>query len=625
MFETRRLVNLFLILRTCKMEFFGAINSDMEELIRKEDFIKAANLKKYKIARLADVLMKTLKLEQVNKVYQDSFSENSLLFIDQVLGKLEVQYTIRPEDLENLPKEGAFVTVSNHPYGGIDGLILLRIVSEHRPDYRLMANFLLQKIQPLREHFLAVNPFDKDQVTTSSLSGMKVALTHLREGHPVGIFPAGEVSTLQRKNVTDKQWSKPALKLVKHAKVPIVPIYFRGGNSALFHLLGLINPILRTAKLPSELLNKKNRVIEVRIGKPISVDEQRQFEDLERFGRYVRSKTYALGSSLEVKRFFRNSLRRKSKAEAIQAPQPIEVMAKEITFLERDHLLFESSGYKVFCAPSQLIPATLQEIGRLREITYREVGEGTNHACDLDEFDLYYQHLIIWDTKEQAIVGGYRIGKGADIMRGFGIRGFYVFQLFKIRRKFFPVLKESLELGRSYVVQAYQRKPLPLFLLWKGILVFLLKNPEYRYLIGPVSISSRFSGFSKGILIEFLKRHYNHEKFSSFIKPRNAFKPHDKDLDVDILLESSQKDLAKLDKLIQEIDPLHLNIPVLFKKYIKQNAKVIGFNLDPKFNDALDGLMLLDIYDVPAATIQSLMKEMNNPELNEAMKKRNLT
>jgi len=597
----------------------------MQDLFNKEDFIKAANLKKYKAERLADLFMKTLKLEKVNEVYQKAYSDNSLDFIDKVLETLEVQYQLSAEDLEKLPKDGPFITVSNHPYGGIDGLLLLRIVSSKRTDFRVMANFLLQKIEPLKTQFLTVNPFDKEQADKSNMTGIKEALTHLREGHPIGLFPAGEVSTLQRKNVTDKQWSKAALKLIKSAKVPVVPIYFRGGNSALFHLLGLINPVLRTAKLPSELLNKKNKVIEVRIGKPISVAEQAQFEDLERFGRYIRSKTYALGSALEVKGFFRNTLRRKPKPEPIQEPQPAEVIRQEIAQLDKDHLLFETSGYKVFCAPSQMIPKTLQEIGRLREITYREVGEGTNHACDLDEFDLYYQHLIIWDAEAGAIVGGYRIGKGAEIMRAYGIRGFYIFQLFKVKRKFFPVLKESLELGRSYIVKEYQRKPLPLFLLWKGILVFLLKNPEYRYLIGPVSISNQFSGFSKGVLIEFLKRDFYHNQYAQLVKPRNKFKPDPKDVDVDILLESSQKDLAKLDKLIQEIEPKPLNIPVLFKKYIKQNAKVIGFNLDPKFNDALDGLMLLDIYDVPAATIQSLMKEMNNPELNSALKQRNIS
>lgn len=597
----------------------------MHNLIDKDDFINAAQLKKYKASRLADVLMKTLKLKRVNAVYKKAYSENSLEFIDTALEQLAVQFHVNPDDLKHIPTEGAFVTISNHPYGGIDGLILIRIMSDHRSDFKAMANFLLQKIEPIKDHLIPVNPFDDRVSAKSSFGGMKEALKHLKGGHPLGIFPAGEVSTFHQNHVADKQWNSSTIRMIQHAGVPIVPVYFHGGNSAFFHILGFINPILRTAKLPSELLNKKKKVIEVRIGKPIDLKEQEQFPEPEVLARYLRSKTYALGSALEVKRFFRNELRRKQKPEPILAGLPQDEVVAEIETLRRDHWLFDSSSFSVFCAPSPMLPIALQEIGRLREITYRAVGEGTNHAFDLDEFDLYYQHLIIWDNKAQKIAGGYRVGRGKEIMRAYGIRGFYVHQLFKVKRKFSPILKESLELGRSYIVAEYQKKPLPLFLLWKGILVLLLKNPEYRYLLGPVSISSRFSGFSQGILIEFMKRHFYNEELACLIKPRKSFRIPNTKADVDLLLKSSSKDLAKLDKLIQDIEPTRLNIPVLFKKYIKQNAKVIGFNLDPKFNNALDGLMLLDIYDIPASTIQSLLKEVNDSDLELALKKRNLS
>lgn len=596
----------------------------MEPLIKREDILSATNFKTLKIDRLVQLVMKTLKLEAVNELYQKSFADNSLEFIDKVFSELNLKFHISEKDLANIPAEGGFITVSNHPYGGIDGLILLRIIAEKRPDYKVMANYLLQKIDPLRDNFLAVNPFDKNTSAKSSMSGMKETLRHLSEGKPIGIFPAGEVSSINKRSISDKKWNDSAIKLIKKANVPVVPVYFSGGNSALFHILGLINPKLRTIKLPSELVNKKNKTIEVRIGKPISIKEQAQFEDPEKYGRYLRSKTYAQGSALEVKRFFKNSLKKSSIPEAILDPIPKEIITEEIENLKRDYYLFESGNYQVYCAPSQMLTRTLQEIGRLREITYRAVGEGTNHAFDLDEYDLYYQHLIIWDKETQAIVGGYRIGKGADIMRAFGIKGFYLHALFKIKKPIWPYFREALELGRSYIVQEYQRKPLPLFLLWKGILVFLLKNPGYRYLTGPVSISNQFSGFSKGILIEFLKRDYFDPYFAKHIKPRKSFKVDPKLVDVDILLESSQKDLAKLDKIIQEIEPMGLNLPVLFKKYIKQNAKVVAFNIDPKFNNALDGFMILDVYDIPNDTLKSLMKELDIPELNEAILSRNL-
>jgi hypothetical protein len=232
--------------------------------------------------------------------------------------------------------------------------------------------------------------------------------------------------------------------------------------------------------------------------------------------------------------------------------------------------------------------------------------------------------LIIWDRESARIVGGYRIGLGGKIMEAYGVRGFYIRQLFKIKPPLYPCLKEALELGRSYIVEAYQRKPLPLFLLWKGILVFLLRNPSYRYLIGPVSISNRFSGFSKGILIAFLKSYFYDHGLAKHVKPKKSFRINKQDIDIDILLSSSQRDLSKLDRIIEDIEPMGLRLPVLFKKYLKQNAKVIGFNRDPKFNDALDGLMLLDINDIPQQTIVSLMREVNDPKLDEALQERNL-
>lgn len=595
----------------------------MKKLISAEDILTAANLKRIKVKRLTDVIMKVLKLDQVNQLYENAYCDDPNEFIDRILDQVGVQYKVRPEELERIPKEGAFIAVSNHPYGGIDGLILMRLLGGQREDAKVMANYLLERIIPLRPYILPVNPFDPNQSRESSMSGMKLMLSHLRDGHPLGIFPAGEVSSLHKNHITDRQWNKSALKLMQRAEVPIVPIYFKGRNSVLFHLVGMINPAFRTAKLPSELLNKQDRTVEVRIGTPIKIKEQQQFKDVDQFGRYIRSRTYALGSALEVRRFFKNRPFRNKKIEPIQEPQDPKLIAKEMRSLG-DHWLFDSSNFSVYSAPSHRIPNVLKEIGRLREITYRQVGEGTNHALDLDEFDLYYHQLVIWDREAEKIVGGYRIGLGKDIMHTLGIRGFYLFQLFKLKRPLRPLMEESLELGRSFIIEEYQRKPLPLFLLWKGILVFLLKNPGYRYLTGPVSISNQFSGFSKGVLIEFLKKDFYNGDLAKHIRPRKKFRVNPKDVDINILLESSQKDLSKLDKIIQDIEPMGLKLPVLFKKYIKQNARIVGFNLDPKFNNALDGMMILDIYDVPSSTIISLMKEMNDDDLTKALFERNL-
>lgn len=597
----------------------------MKHLFTTEEVQASLPFKRFKTEHIARAAMRLLKLHDVNTLYSNACaSESPMDFIDRILEQIDLEFHISEKDLQNLPKEGAFITVSNHPYGGIDGLILMRLVGAYRPDFKVLANYLLERIEPLNEMFLPVNPFEQRVSRETSLAGMRAALTHLRAGKALGCFPAGEVSSIHGRFITDTTWNKSAIKLMAKAEVPIVPIYFGGSNSLLFHLLGMINPLLRTARLPGELMNKQHRRIEVRIGKPIKPSEQKQFEDLDQLGRYIRSKTYALGTALEVKPFFQYSLRRKKEAQAIGEPPPAGTVKAEIEALGKKHFLLRSSNYDVYCAPSQKLPHTLMEIGRLREITYRAEGEGTHQAYDIDEFDLYYHHLIIWDRDAACIVGGYRIGKGSEIMQEYSVKGFYIRQLFKIRPKLYPMLSESLELGRSFIVQSYQRKPLPLFLLWKGILVFLLKHPNYRYLTGPVSISNQFSGFSKGILIEFLKRNFYDADLAQSIKPKQHFRVPAVDVDIDILLRSSQQDLSKLDQLIEDIEPMGLRLPVLFKKYIKQNAKVIGFNTDPKFNNALDGLMVLDIYDVPSQTIISLMRELNDPSLEKAMMERNL-
>jgi hypothetical protein len=368
---------------------------------------------------------------------------------------------------------------------------------------------------------------------------------------------------------------------------------------------------LRTAKLPSEFLNKKRKPIKIRIGSAVTVKEQEGFTEIYQFGRFLRAKTYSLNSRVEVKRFFNYSLSRKPRPEPVAAPVPQTKILEEIAGIEKDHLLFKLKNFAVYCSPSHAIPSILNEIGRLREITFREVGEGTNRSIDLDEFDLYYHQLFIWDMDASCIVGAYRIGKGAEILHEFGPGGFYVQSLFRMKEGFMPVLQQSLELGRSFVVKEYQRQPMPLFLLWKGILYFLLKNPDYRYLIGPVSISNNYSKISKEMIIKFIMLHHFDWNMARLILPRNAFKFKSQDPNINVIMEN-MSDINKLDQIIGDVDQLNTGLPVLLKKYIKLNAKIVGFNVDPMFNNCLDGLILLDVYDVPKTVIESLSKEVND-------------
>ncbi len=567
---------------------------------------------------VARILMQLLGLKKVNRTFSNLRDKEGLDFITALQDQLEIKIEISEEDKKRIPAAGAFIAISNHPFGGIDNLLLIKIIGDIRKDFKLLGDSLTRKIEPIANHIIRDNPFDSDS-PGSRFTGLKCSLKHLSEGNALGLFPAPEEAayTSDSFQVQDTQWNNQIIQFIKKAEVPVIPVYFAGSNSWIFHLLGRIHPILKSAKLPSELINKKRKTIRIRIGNPISVKEQKELGDYSRLGRYLRARTYALGTHLEVRKFFKNPLKRLQRVEPIIEAIKPNLIQQEIDALDQQYLLFESKAYRVICAPAAAIPNTLIEIGRLREITFREVGEGTNRSFDLDEFDLYYHQLIIWDSEASKIVGAYRIGKGKDIFDLYGNKGFYLQSLFRIKKPFNKILQESLELGRSFIVKEYQRKPLSLFLLWKGILYFLIKNPEYRYMIGPVSISNDYSKFSKTLIVEYLKQNHYQASLAKHIQARKEFVVQD-DLKIDkaIILENAQTNINQLDSIIKDVEQ-KFSMPVLLKKYLSMGGQLIGFNIDPKFNNALDGFIILDIFNVPTTMIESLSKELNDPQMME--------
>ncbi|ANH59378.1 GNAT family N-acyltransferase [Dokdonia donghaensis] len=559
-------------------------------------------------------LMKVLKISTANKIYDRNKHLGDLEFLNALLDEFKIKFEIPEEDLKRLPKSGAYITISNHPLGGIDGILLLKLMLEQRPDFKIIANFLLHRIEPLKPYVMPVNPFENKKDVKSSIAGFKSAISHLRDGHPLGVFPAGEVSTYKDdKLIIDKPWEEAAMKLIKKAEVPVVPIYFHAKNSRLFYQLSRLSDTLRTAKLPSELLTQKHRVIKVRIGNPIKVAAQKEHESLADFTEFLRKKTYMLANSFE-----KNSLLKDipQKLKVTKEPKKIvteissDLIEDEILRLrEKDRRLLQSKNYEVYLAPAQEIPNILREIGRLREITFRAIGEGTNEAIDLDKFDRYYYHMFLWDNKENTLAGAYRMGLGSKIYKEYGIDGFYLQDLFRFEPELHKMMSESIEMGRAFITKEYQQKPMPLFLLWKGIVHTTLRFPEHKYLIGGVSISNQFSNFSKSLMIEFMKSHYYDPYVAQYIRPKKEWKVKLKDADKEFVFDESKADLNKFDKLIEEVEPGSLRLPVLIKKYIKQNAKVIAFNVDPLFNNAIDGLMYIRISDLPESTVKPVMEE----------------
>jgi len=583
------------------------------KVITTEEFAKATKLDKLKMPGLAALLMEIMKINQVNELFAQAQPKQGPEFVDAILEGCGIDIEFDEKELKNIPVSGSFVSIANHPYGGIEGMVLLKILCMVRPDSKLMANFLLKKIPNLSDYFIAVNPFENVE-HSSSISGLKNTLELLANGTPIGIFPAGEVSTykVDKQQITDRLWHPVVGKIIAKAKVPVVPIYFHGNNGLLFNLLSLIHPTLRTAKLPSELFNKHGHTIKLRIGKPINVEDIPDYTNSTKLLSFLRARTYALGTGLEnEKKIFkpRNIFKIKKLPEAIVPEISRAIIEKEVEPLREEYKVWTEKNYEVFIVPTASIPNIIREIGRLREVTFRDIGEGTNKASDLDEYDIYYHHLFIWDFVAKMIVGAYRIGLGDEIFYSIGKKGFYISELFKIKPQFNPVLKRSIELGRSWIRKEYQQKPLPLFLLWKGILKYLIDNPRYNYLIGPVSISNSFSKFSKSLIVDYIYRnHFDHE-MAQFVKPRKKFKVDLSSIDTDLLM-GGEDTFKGLDNLISEVETRNMKVPVLLRQYIALNAKIICFNIDPKFSDCLDGFLVLDLEKVPQDILEKLGKNL---------------
>ncbi len=570
------------------------------------DSLQEAGILNIKNATAQKLLLSYLKINKINnliKLANVSKQESEAVSINKVLDKLNIHVSIPETELKNIPKTGPFIVMSNHPFGFLDGIIMIKTLNEIYPEFKVLANFFLKDIAPsLSNSFIDLNPFESK--SRDNVQGLKKALNQLKNGHPLGIFPAGEVSTMQKGlgKIEDKEWDSSVIKFLIKANVPIVPMFFEGHNSLIFHLLGKVHPYLRTLSIPSEFFKKENKTIHVRIGKPVYPETLSELSSAEKKGKYLRTCLFALKSTNEIKKVKRIY---KKPADIIYpvAPQLIE---QEVTNIRSNDLLFEKSDFEVYLTESKNIPNIIRELGRLREITFREVGEGTNQKIDIDSFDTYYSQLFIYKRTTKQIIGAYRVGFGNKFIKEKGIKGFYVNSLFDLDEKLGLVLENSIELGRSFVIKEFQQKPLPLFLLWQGILHILMKNTDVQYIIGPVSISNDFSRFSKDLLIAFIKKHCYDYNLAKYVQPKKEFIVKTDPESIEVILERNKGDMQKLDKFISGIEPGYMNIPVLLKQYIRQNAKIIGFNVDPNFNDSLDGLMILAVKDLPEETYRFL-------------------
>lgn len=562
------------------------------------------------------IVERILGITKINEVYNASKGTDSPdEFSRRVLNYLNLSYEIPEKELESLQKiEGPLLIVSNHPFGGIEALILIRVLSRIRPQYKILANFLLLHIPELKPQFLGINPFGTQESVRENLASTRESIRILQEGGLLAVFPAGEVSArvLPRKQVKDKPWDASIARIAKNTGATVVPIFFEGGNSNLFHLIGMLSMRLRTFFLIRELTYPAFNRVKFKIGKPIPPARLAEFSSDQARIEYLQSKTYLIGYHLthphiRLKRIRANTM--KPSLEKIIAPIDSEILAKEISHLTAEHLLVDKGDMQVFQAEAKDIPQTLREIGRLREIAFRASGEGSGKAVDLDIYDDYYIQLFVWNKEKQEIVGGYRIGKSDEILDRFGKSGLYTISLFKIKSELFDQIGPSLEMGRSFVREEYQKSYLPLMLLWMGIGHFVQKNLKYRFLFGPVSITNDFHTASQSLLISFLRQNSLHAGLKDLVSPRKNFKGDTKLDHPKFYNAFSIQNLNDVQELISEIETQNLKVPILLKHYLKLGGQLLAFNVDPDFNNVVDGLIIVDLSRTERKMLEKYMSK----------------
>ncbi|MDZ7815239.1 MAG: GNAT family N-acyltransferase [Planctomycetota bacterium] len=551
---------------------------------------------KSKVLGLArTVLEHTLKFPQLNKLYREiAEREDDRHFCDRLLEALNVEIKTGKGEIDRIPEEGPVVVVANHPFGAIEGALLASLLLKRRPDVKILTNSLLGHVPDLDDLCIYVDPFGKKESVASNARPLVNAIKWVRNGGLLAVFPSGEVSHLQvtKRKIIDPPWLQTVGRIIQKTGAIALPIYFQGSNSFLFQVAGLVHKRLRTVMLPREFLNKKNKVFRVAVGNPIPRRKLDSFESEAELTEYLRKRTYLLQNKFlkETRGGGASSDSREEKLEKIVEPLPPEEVHGELNSLDDDCLLVEGYGFQVFCERGDRIPALMHEIGRLREITFRKVGEGTGLKIDTDEFDKDYYQLFVWDPKKENIVGAYRIGRIDKIIERKGLNGLYINTLYEFDEELFDSIDNSLELGRSFVVPEYQRSFAPLMLLWKGIGHFTCAHPEYRYLVGPVSINDNYSIFSRQLMISYLKETNFLHELAKHVKPRSPFKNRKIKGYKTGPISSMVTDIEELSNLITDFEDMQNSVPVLLRQYLKLGGKILAFNVDPSSQTHLTDL-----------------------------------
>tara|TARA_R110002126_G_scaffold16527_27_gene66076 strand:- start:5196 stop:6902 length:1707 start_codon:yes stop_codon:yes gene_type:complete len=509
-------------------------------------------------------------------------------FIEQVLDYFNFSYSARDNEIARIPASGKVVIIANHPIGSLDGLALIKLISDIRPDVKIIANQLLMSVVALHSLLLPVNNMEGG----TERGRLTEIRKHLQHDGALVLFPAGEVSRLTPNGVRDGKWHNGFLRFATAAKAPILPIYIDGRNSALFYGASMLYKPLATMLLVQEMFKQQRKSIGMRIGEQIPYDSYGQLplpakEQLKLFKKHL----YRLAKDKAP------LLRTQS---TVAHPEPRGELKTELAKCQQ--LGTTSDGKLIYLYHHQQSSALMREIGRLRELAFRAVGEGTGNKRDIDKYDSYYHHLILWDPQELEMVGAYRLAPGADVLARSGIEGLYTNSLFHYEESMQPYLQAGLELGRSFVQPRYWGKR-SLDYLWYGIGAYLKHYPQIRYLFGAVSMSASYPQNARDLLVYF----YSHY-FGSVQAPAEARQPYLLSAEQQQVLSQQfggsdyTSDFVRLKLMLTNMG---LTVPTLYKQYselcLPGGASFLAFSTDPAFADCVDGLVLVDLHQLKPA------------------------
>ena len=562
-----------------------------------------------------------IPIRRLDRIYAGALvrTETQGNVFDGLLREMNVTYKVREADLKHVPLEGPAVVFSNHPFGMLDGILLASLLLRLRPDVKLLANQLLGCMDELAAHCILVDNMMGEGHELANRRGIREALDWVKQGHMLIVFPAGEVASWSRhhRRVLDPQWNRNMARIARMTGAKSIPAFISGTNSVGFHLAGMINPRLRTLFLPHELINKCGRRMEVRLGSPVESETLKAIRDDEKAIDLLRWNSSLLALRDRIgsprTRFFPAGWQPK---HAVAPPEDPAALLRELHSLAPDALLESVGNMRVYALGSRQAPRVVREIGRLRELTFRASGEGTGKARDLDRFDAYYTHLVLWNDDRREIAGAYRVGNVQRILHRYGMRGLYTASLFRFQPSFFAKVGPALELGRSFVHLDYQRQYAPLLVLWKGIGSYLVRHPETPILFGAVSISADYSLASREVLTSFLGAHSVDAELLKMLRPKHPPRAAAENVQENEIF-SRVFSLDDISEWVSMFESDGKGVPVLVKHYMKLGGKFLGFNVDAKFSNVLDGLLMVDLR---AAKPELLARYLGKPGAAEFLR-----